>query len=83
MNYQMKIKLLVARARKNFKDTFLSLLLLREQFTNIPGKYVKLEDTIRGFKMILNGDCDQLPESAFMMVGVIEEAFEKQKTLQA
>jgi F-type H+-transporting ATPase subunit beta len=75
-------KITVARARKI--QRYLSQpFAVAEQFTNIPGKYVKLEDTIRGFKMILNGDCDQLPESAFMMVGVIEEAFEKAKTLQA
>jgi F-type H+-transporting ATPase subunit beta len=43
---------------------------------------VTLKDTIKGFKMIVNGECDQLPEQAFYMVGNIEEAFEKAKTLQ-
>ena len=75
-------KLTVARARKIQK--FLSQPFhVAEQFTNIPGRYVKLEDTIRSFKMIINGECDQLPEQAFLMVGTIEEAFERAKQLQA
>jgi F-type H+-transporting ATPase subunit beta len=53
-----------------------------EVFTGSPGKYVALKDTIKGFNMIVNGECDQLPEQAFYMVGTIEEAFEKAKTLQ-
>ncbi|NDA52242.1 MAG: F0F1 ATP synthase subunit beta, partial [Betaproteobacteria bacterium] len=53
-----------------------------EVFTGSPGKYVTLKDTIRGFQMIVNGECDQLPEQAFYMVGAIEEAFEKAKKLQ-
>jgi F-type H+/Na+-transporting ATPase subunit beta len=53
-----------------------------EQFTGIPGKYVKLEDTIRSFKEILEGKHDDLPEQAFLFVGTIEEAVEKAKTLQ-
>ncbi|MHC1739105.1 MAG: F0F1 ATP synthase subunit beta [Ignavibacteriaceae bacterium] len=52
-----------------------------EQFTGYKGKYVKLEDTIKGFKAILDGECDELPEQAFLYVGTIEEAFEKAKTL--
>lgn len=52
-----------------------------EVFTNAPGKYVSLKDTIAGFKGILNGDYDDLPEQAFSMVGTIEEAIEKAKTL--
>jgi F-type H+-transporting ATPase subunit beta len=47
-----------------------------EQFTGVPGKYVSLEDTIRGFKMITDGELDHLPEQAFYMVGGIEEAVE-------
>jgi F-type H+-transporting ATPase subunit beta len=75
-------KLTVARARKIEK--FLSQPFhVAEQFTNIPGKYVKLEDTIRSFKGIINGDFDHLPEGAFHMVGTIEEAAEKAKQLQA
>ena len=75
-------KLTVARARKIQK--FLSQpFFVAEQFTGTPGKYVKLEDTVRGFKMILDGECDHLPENAFLYVGVIEEAIEKGKTLMA
>ncbi|MEK9136392.1 MAG: F0F1 ATP synthase subunit beta [Bacteroidota bacterium] len=75
-------KLTVARARKIQK--FLSQPFhVAEQFTGIPGKYVKLEDTIRSFKMIINGECDHLPEQAFLMVGTIEDAFEQAKKLQA
>jgi F-type H+-transporting ATPase subunit beta len=53
-----------------------------EQFTGIPGRYVKLEDTIRSFKEILDGKHDDLPEQAFLYVGTIEEAVEKAKTLK-
>ena len=53
-----------------------------EVFTNAPGKYVSLKDTIAGFKGILDGDYDELPEQAFTMVGAIEEAIEKAKTLK-
>jgi F-type H+/Na+-transporting ATPase subunit beta len=75
-------KLTVARARKIQK--FLSQPFhVAEQFTGIPGKYVKLEDTIRSFKMIINGECDHLPEQAFLMVGTIEDVFEQAKKLQA
>jgi F-type H+-transporting ATPase subunit beta len=52
-----------------------------EVFTGIPGKYVKIEDTVKGFKEILDGQHDDLPEQAFYMVGTIEEALEKAKTL--
>jgi len=50
-------------------------------FTNSPGKYVTLKDTIKGFKMIVEGECDNVPEQAFYMVGSIEEVLEKAKTL--
>ncbi|NBU66840.1 MAG: F0F1 ATP synthase subunit beta [Betaproteobacteria bacterium] len=74
-------KLAVARARKI--QRFLSQPFnVAEVFTGSPGKYVTLKDTIRGFQMIVNGECDQLPEQAFYMVGAIEEAFEKAKKLQ-
>ncbi|HQY20250.1 MAG TPA: F0F1 ATP synthase subunit beta [Ignavibacteria bacterium] len=73
-------KLTVARARKIQK--FLSQpFFVAEQFTNLPGKYVKLEDTIKGFKGIINGEYDDLPENAFYLVGTIEEAVEKGKKL--
>ncbi|MBI3044133.1 MAG: F0F1 ATP synthase subunit beta [Betaproteobacteria bacterium] len=74
-------KLAVARARKI--QRFLSQpFTVAQNFTGTPGKYVTLKDTIKGFKMIVNGDCDQLPEQAFYMVGPIDEAFEKAKSLQ-
>lgn len=73
-------KIIVARARRIQK--FLSQpFFVAEQFTNLPGKYVKLEDTIKGFKAILNGEYDELPENAFHMVGTIEEAVEKAKKI--
>jgi len=74
-------KLAVARARKI--QRFLSQPFhVAEVFTGAPGKYVTLKDTIKGFKGIVNGDYDHLPEQAFYMVGAIEEAIEKAKTLQ-
>ena len=74
-------KLAVSRARKI--QRFLSQPFhVAEVFTGTPGKYVTLKDTIKGFKMIVEGECDSLPEQAFYMVGGIEEAFEKAKTLQ-
>ncbi len=74
-------KLAVARARKI--QRFLSQpFFVAEVFTGAPGKYVSLKDTIAGFKAIVNGEYDHLPEQAFYMVGPIEEAVEKAKTLQ-
>ena len=73
-------KLAVARARKI--QRFLSQPFhVAEVFTGSPGKYVPLSETIRGFKMIVNGECDHLPEQAFYMVGTIDEAFEKAKKI--
>jgi F-type H+-transporting ATPase subunit beta len=73
-------KLAVARARK--LQRFLSQpFFVAEQFTGAAGKYVRLEDTIRGFREILEGKHDELPEQAFYMVGTIEEAVEKAKRL--
>lgn len=75
-------KLAVARARKI--QRFLSQPFhVAEVFTGAPGKYVPLAETIRGFKMIVAGECDHLPEQAFYMVGTIDEAFEKAKKLAA
>jgi F-type H+-transporting ATPase subunit beta len=69
-------KLAVSRARKI--QRFLSQpFKVAEAFTNSPGKYVSLKETIRGFRMIVDGECDALPEQAFYMVGTIDEAFEK------
>ena len=73
-------KLTVRRARKI--ERFLSQpFFVAEIFTGAPGKYVSLEDTIRSFKGIINGDYDELPEQAFYMVGSIEEAIERAKSL--
>ena len=73
-------KLAVSRARKI--QRFLSQpFSVAEVFTGTPGKYVPLKETIKGFKAIVNGDYDHLPEQAFYMVGGIEEAVEKAKTL--
>ena len=73
-------KLVVARARKI--QRFLSQpFFVAEVFTGSPGKYVSLKDTIRGFKGIMEGEYDHLPEQAFYMVGSIEEAVEKAKKL--
>ncbi len=74
-------KLTVARARKI--QRFLSQpFAVAEQFTGQPGRYVPLKDTIKGFEEILSGKCDDMPEQAFYMVGNIEEAYEKAKTLK-
>jgi len=73
-------KLAVSRARKI--QRFLSQpFSVAEVFTGSPGKYVSLKDTIKGFKMIVAGECDALPEQAFYMVGSIDEAIEKAKKL--
>jgi F-type H+-transporting ATPase subunit beta len=75
-------KLVVARARK--MQRFLSQpFFVAQEFTGTPGKYVKLEDTIKGFREILDGKHDDLPEQAFYMVGPIEEVIEKAKSLAA
>ena len=74
-------KLSVSRARKI--QRFLSQpFFVAETFTGSPGKYVSLADTIAGFKGIINGDYDHLPEQAFYMVGTIDEAVEKGKSMQ-
>ncbi|HET7294183.1 MAG TPA: F0F1 ATP synthase subunit beta, partial [Vicinamibacteria bacterium] len=75
-------KVTVARARKIQK--FLSQPFhVAEQFTGIKGRYVSLKDNIRSFQMIVNGECDAIPEQAFYMVGTIEEALEQAKKLEA
>eukprot|EP00973_Karenia_brevis_P031171 4300277-Karenia_brevis.AAC.1 len=73
-------KLTVARARK--VERFLSQpFFVAEVFTGSPGKYVSLEEAIKGFNMILTGELDDLPEQSFYLVGNIDEAIEKAKTL--
>ncbi len=75
-------KMVVQRARR--VQRFLSQPFhVAEQFTNIPGKLVSIEDTIRGFNMIIDGEVDQYPEAAFMLVGTIEEAIAKGEKLIA
>ncbi len=75
-------KVVVARARRI--ERFLSQPnFVAEQFTGTPGKYVKLEDTIASFRAIIDGEHDELPESAFYMVGTIEDAVEKARTAEA
>ena len=69
-------KLTVNRARK--VQRFLSQSFsVAEQFTGLPGKYVPLKETLRGFRMILDGQCDDIPESAFLLVGTIDDVFAK------
>lgn len=73
-------KLIVSRARR--VQRFLSQpFFVATQFTGIPGAFVSIEDTIKGFKMIMNGEVDEYPEMAFSMVGTIEEAIEKGKKM--
>ena len=73
-------RLVVARARKI--QRFLSQPFhVAEQFTGMKGKYVELADTIKGFKALVNGEVDHIPEQAFLYVGTLEEAIEKAKTL--
>ena len=74
-------KLTVARARK-IQRFLTQPMFVAEQFTGTPGKFVKIEDTVRGFREILDGKHDDLPEQAFYMVGTIEEAVEKGKGLR-
>src|SRR6201991_1365354 len=73
-------KLIVSRARK-IQKFFSQPFHVAEQFTGLQGKYVKLEDSIRGFRELVDGKHDDLPEQAFYMVGTIEEAIEKAKTI--
>ncbi len=74
-------KMTVNRARR--VQRFLSQpFAVAQQFTGVPGVMVSIEDTIKGFKMILDGECDDLPEQAFLNVGTIEEAFEKARKLK-
>jgi F-type H+-transporting ATPase subunit beta len=74
-------KLVVSRARR--LQMFLSQpFFVAEVFTSIPGEYVPMKETVRGFKEILDGKHDDLPEQAFYLVGTIDQAVEKAKTLR-
>lgn len=75
-------KLTVARARK-IQRFFSQPFTVGEQFTGLKGEYVKVEDTIKGFREILDGKCDDMPEQAFYMVGTIEQARDKAKKMAA
>jgi F-type H+-transporting ATPase subunit beta len=75
-------KLLVSRARK-VERFFSQPMYVAEKFTGRPGRYVSLRDTVQGFREILDGKCDDLPEQAFYMVGTIDEARERAKELAA
>ena len=75
-------KVTVYRARKI--QSFLSQPFhVAENFTGVPGKYVPVKETVRGFKMIIDGEMDEYPESAFFNVGTIDEVIENAKKLQA
>ena len=65
----------------DIKTSVRQTFAVAEQFTGVPGTMVSIEDTIKGFKMILDGEVDYLPEPAFLNVGTIEEAIEKGKKL--
>ena len=75
-------KLIVSRARK-IERFFSQPMFVAEQFTGIPGRYVPLRETVAGFREILDGKCDDLPEQAFYMVGTIDEARESAARLAA
>ncbi len=75
-------KLTVARARK-IQRFFSQPFFVAEQFTGYEGRYVKVEDTVRGFKALVNGEMDDLPEQAFLYVGTIEEAIERAEKMKA
>lgn len=75
-------KLTVARARK-VQRFFSQPFFVGEKFTGLPGEYVKIEDTIKGFREIIDGKCDEMPEQSFYMVGTIEQGREKAKKMAA
>ena len=75
-------KLVVSRARK-IQRVLSQPFSVAEQFTGMEGRYVPIKETIRGFREILDGKHDSLPESAFLFVGTIDEAVEKAKKLEA
>jgi F-type H+-transporting ATPase subunit beta len=75
-------KLTVSRARK-IQRFFSQPFYVAEQFTGYKGKYVKIEDTIKGFKEIVDGKCDDMPEQAFLYVGTIDEAREAADKMKA
>ena len=81
MNFQKKINWLFT-VQEGFRDSFHNHSVA-ESFTGIKGALVSIEDTIKGFNMIMDGKVDQYPESAFMLVGTIEDAIEKGEKILA
>ena len=79
MNYLMMINKLFIELGE-CKNSYHNHFFLLQNSLQVPGRYVSMEDTISGFEAILNGDCDDLPENAFMYVGTIDEAFDKAKS---
>ncbi len=75
-------KLIVARARK-IQKFFSQPFFVAEQFTGLQGRYVKVEDTIKGFKMLIQGELDDVPEQAFFMAGPVEEVLERAEKMRA
>lgn len=73
-------KLIVSRARK-LELFFTQPFFTAEQFTGMPGRYVKIEETIEGFQKLVDGTCDEVPEQAFYLVGTIDEVFDKAKEM--
>ena len=82
MNFQKRINWLFT-GQEEYRDSFHSHSRLQNQFTGIKGALVSIEDTIKGFNMIMDGKVDQYPESAFMLVGTIEDAIEKGEKILA
>ncbi len=72
-------KITVQPAPVRYSVSFHSRSMLRMQFTGMPGQYVPLKETLRGFKMILNGECDSIPESCFLFAGTIDDVLAKAK----
>ena len=81
-NFQKKINWLFT-GHDGYRDFFLQPFTVAESFTGIKGALVSIEDTIKGFNMIMDGKVDQYPESAFMLVGTIEDAIEKGEKILA
>ncbi|MBZ0286265.1 MAG: F0F1 ATP synthase subunit beta, partial [Anaerolineae bacterium] len=75
-------KLLVSRARK-IEQFLTQPMVVAEQFTGRPGRYVKVKDTVRGFRMLLDGQVDHIPEQMFYMAGTMEEVAERYNKAQA
>ena len=82
-SFPMRIRQLVMTVQERFRNSSPSHSIVAETFTGVPGKYVPLKETIRGFKMIIDGEMDEYPENAFFNVGTIDEVIEKAKAEKA